>query len=240
MAENITVSDIIPARPERVFAAWLDPVEHGKMTGGAATDEGGGAFTAWDGYIEGRTLTVSPNKEIVQAWRTTEFPDGAPDSTLTVRFEPASGGTKVTLVHENIPDGQGDAYKQGWHEHYFTPMKAHFASPAEKMREAGEKLGVALEEATARAKKQATRAVREVQREVKKVQRKASAQVKQVQKRASAEVTKLGKQVKALVAGKGKAKPKAAAKRPTKPARKPAKKAAPKRSGKPGTRGQRR
>lgn len=220
MAENITVSDIIPARPERVFAAWLDPVEHGKMTGGAATDEGSGAFTAWDGYIEGRTLTVAPNKEIVQAWRTTEFPDGAPDSTLTVRFAADAGGTRVTLVHENIPDGQGDAYEQGWHEHYFNPMKVHFASPAEKVREAGEKLGDALEEATAKARKQATKAVREVQREVKKVQKKAAAQVK-----------KLGKQVRALVARKGKKKPAPKKAAPKKPARK-APKPAPKRKAK--------
>ena len=63
MAENIKVSDIMPAPPERLYSAWLDPHEHTKMTGGEATDEGGGRFTAWDGYITGRTVSAVPHSQ---------------------------------------------------------------------------------------------------------------------------------------------------------------------------------
>ena len=83
MAENIELSDIIPARPERVYSAWLDAEQHGAMTGSTATDEGAGRFTAWDGYISGRTVSAVPHSKIVQAWRSTEFPEGDPDSSLT-------------------------------------------------------------------------------------------------------------------------------------------------------------
>ena len=38
-----------------------------------------GKFTAWDGYISGETLEMKPNIRIVQAWQTTEFPEGSPD-----------------------------------------------------------------------------------------------------------------------------------------------------------------
>ena len=103
MAENIKVSDIIPAPPERVYTAWLDSGEHAKMTGAAATEEGDGRFTAWDGYITGRTVSSVPHSRVVQAWRTTEFPEDLPDSVLTVLFEKADGGTKLTFVHEEIP-----------------------------------------------------------------------------------------------------------------------------------------
>ena len=62
---------------------------------------------------------------MVQAWRTSEFPDGAPDSRLTLSFAPAEdGGTELTLEHADLPEGQGDAYRQGWEDHYFAPMRA--------------------------------------------------------------------------------------------------------------------
>lgn len=220
MPENITVSDIIPARAERVFTAWLDPGEHGKMTGSSATDEGGGRFTAWDGYISGRTVSSVPHSKIVQAWRTTEFASADPDSILTVLLEPAKGGTRVTLVQENIPEGQGGSYEQGWTDYYFTPMKAYFTSPGEKVREVGEKLGDALEEAAADAKQAVQKARVSVQKEA----RKAAREVKRVEKKVAAGVKQLGKKVKALVSRKPakKAAPKKAARKPP-PAKKPAK-----------------
>ncbi len=197
MAENISVSDIIPARPERVFAAWLDPAEHGKMTGGLATDEGGGRFTAWDGYISGRTVSSVPHSKIVQTWRSTEFPEGAPDSTLTISFAPAGSGTKVTLQHDTIPQGQGPSYLEGWQAHYFTPMKAHFGSAGEKMRGVGEKIGNAFEDATEQVEHAAGDAIKAVDHARARARKQA---VKTVQA-----VKKLGKQVKALFTRKKKA-----------------------------------
>ncbi len=228
MAENITVSAIIPARAERVFSAWLDPAEHAKMTGGAATDEGAGAFSAWDGYITGRTLSSAPHQKIVQAWRTTEFPDGAPDSKLTVLLDPATGGTRLTLVHENLPDGQGDAYEQGWQEHYFAPMQAHFSSAGEKVREVGEKLGDAFEEVAEDAKQAVQKARASAQKQGRKVVR----EVKRVEKKMAAQVKKLGKKMKALVSKKPgkKAAPKKATAKKAAPKKATAKKAAPKKA----------
>ncbi|MBL8952596.1 MAG: SRPBCC domain-containing protein, partial [Myxococcaceae bacterium] len=98
MSENIEVSRLIPARPERVFNAWLDADEHSLMTSGeAATVAPDGSFTAFDGYISGRTLDTAPHSRIVQTWLTTEFPDGSPDSRLEVTFVPEGDGTKLTL-----------------------------------------------------------------------------------------------------------------------------------------------
>ena len=230
MAEKITVSDIMPAPPERLYAAWLDPHEHSKMTGGAATDEGDGRFTAWDGYITGRTVSAVPHSKIVQSWRTSEFPDSAPDSTLTILFEAADGGTKVTFLHEKIPDGQADAYEQGWHEHYFTPMKAYFGSPMEQVREVGERITHAVEEVTEQfeaATEDAMQAVDKARANARKQAVKAVKAVKKVQKKASAQLKAVGKKVTA--AFRGKKKP--AAKAKTKP--KAQAKVAPKKKAKP-------
>jgi len=86
----------------------------------------GGAFSAWDGYIFGSTLDLTPNQRIVQAWRTSEFPDEAPDSHVEILLEEMDGGTKITIIHSDMPDGQVDSYRQGWDDFYFKPMKKFF------------------------------------------------------------------------------------------------------------------
>jgi len=126
MADAILVEGIVPAEPAAIFSAFLDAEAHGAMTGSAATDDGDGRFTAWGGYIQGQTLSTEAPHRIVQAWRTVDFPDDAPDSVLEIRLEAVDGGTRVTFAHANIPAGQGVNYESGWVDHYLDPMRAHF------------------------------------------------------------------------------------------------------------------
>lgn len=128
--ESFTLSTTLPAKPEQIYNAWLSSEGHTQMTGSPAKVDAkiGGEFKAWDGYIWGKTLVMEPNQRIVQAWRTSEFPDGSPDSQVEILLEDISDGTKITLTHKDIPDGQGDSYKQGWEDFYFTPMRAYFSN----------------------------------------------------------------------------------------------------------------
>jgi activator of HSP90 ATPase len=151
MAENIRLSDIIPAAPARVYEAFLDAREHAAMTGAGVTDEGDGKFTAWDGYISGRTVAAQPHSKLVQAWRTSEFPERAKDSKLTITFAPEAGGTRVTIIHTTIPDGQGASYEQGWREYYFEPMKQHFGAPLAQGGEVSERVVKAVKRVQRRA-----------------------------------------------------------------------------------------
>jgi len=130
MLEKIELSTLLPAGPERIYRAWLDSAEHTAFTGGAAIIEPqvGGAFSAWDGYIQGVTLLLEPYRRIVQTWRTTEFPEASADSRLEVLLEEVQAGTKLTLTHSEIPGGQGEDYRQGWVENYFNPMEEYFSS----------------------------------------------------------------------------------------------------------------
>ena len=127
--ESFTISTTIPASPKIIYNAWLSSEGHSAMTGSPAEVEGkiGGAFKAWDGYIWGVTLAMEEAHRIVQAWRTSEFSDDSPDSQVEIQLEKATDGTKVTLIHTGIPDGQGDGYRQGWEDFYFTPMRAYFS-----------------------------------------------------------------------------------------------------------------
>jgi uncharacterized protein YndB with AHSA1/START domain len=128
MTDSLQLSAVIPAPPAMVFAAWMSADGHAQMTNAGATVEPGegGRFTAWDGYIEGTHVRIDPDRGVVQRWRTTDFPEDAPDSLLDVRFEVAPEGTRLVIVHTEIPAGQGPNYEQGWADFYFTPMVAWF------------------------------------------------------------------------------------------------------------------
>jgi uncharacterized protein YndB with AHSA1/START domain len=232
MSETSTVSRIIPAPAERIFNAWLDPVEHGKMTGSGSTGGADGSFTAWDGYIIGRTRNSTPNSRIEQAWRTTEFPEGAADSTLVIDLEEVAGGTRVSITHTGIPDGQGAGYEKGWDTFYFEPMTKYFSSPGSRMKEVGEAIEDAVEDAVEEAGEQleaTVAAVKKARVSATKQAGKALKAVKKVQKRAAAKAKEVGKQVRALLKPKPKAGKKGAARKAA-PRKVAAKKAAPKKA----------
>lgn len=118
----------LPVSPEMIYKAWLSSDGHTAMTGSPAKVTGrvGGKFTAWDGYIFGKTLELEKPHRILQAWRTSEFPEDAQDSLVEILLDKAKGGTKVTLKHYNMPADQVDSYKQGWEDFYFKPMRDYF------------------------------------------------------------------------------------------------------------------
>src|ERR1700722_18232949 len=131
MPYDFTLSATIPASPRAIYDAWLDSRGHGAMTGSTAKMSGkvGAKVRAWGGYISGRNLELVPGKRIVQSWRTTQFTDAHADSTITVTLAPVKTGTRLTLRHANVPDGQTSYQKGGWRDHYFRPMQAYFAKP---------------------------------------------------------------------------------------------------------------
>jgi activator of HSP90 ATPase len=127
--DSFVLNEIFKVNPEQLFSAWMDSKSHSEMTGGGnAIIENfvNGKFTVWDDYIFGNTIELIPNKKIVQKWRTTEFPVDAPDSIIELILEEDKKGTKLILSHKDIPEGQGDSYKQGWIDYYFEPMKKYF------------------------------------------------------------------------------------------------------------------
>ncbi|MGV3622166.1 MAG: SRPBCC domain-containing protein [Archangium sp.] len=178
MAENITVTDIIPASPEAVYAAWLDAEQHSRMTNSPATDEGDGRFTAGAGYISGRTVSAVPHSKIVQSWRTKHFGIDDANSTVVISLEPFEDGTRVTITHTDIPDEQANSYRDGWNANYFEPMKAYFSSPIGKA-------WAAVQGAKLKARSGALEAVKAV----KKARKNAAKKIKTVAKKAKALVS---------------------------------------------------
>jgi len=128
MKNGFTLSEIFNSTASEIYNAWLSSDGHSAITGSTAKVDGtiGGKFSAWDGYIFGTTLELTADQRIVQAWRTSEFADNAPDSRLEVSLEDVEGGVKVTLTHSDMPEDQVDGYRQGWEDFYFKPMRKFY------------------------------------------------------------------------------------------------------------------
>jgi uncharacterized protein YndB with AHSA1/START domain len=127
--ETVLVSEVIPTSRDRIYSAWLDSRQHSAFTGETADidPEVGGHISTFSGYASGKNIELEPARRIVQSWRSTEFPAGSPDSRLEVTLEDTSGGTLVTVLHTEIPEGQGDRYREGWVRYYLEPMKRYFS-----------------------------------------------------------------------------------------------------------------
>lgn len=129
MGYDYELEAVLPATPEEVYAAWMSSEGHTAMTGAEAhvDPRAGGEYDAWDGYITGRTVELEPGRRIVQTWRTSEFADSDRDSQVEVLLEPIAEGTRLTLRHADVPDGQLQYEQGGWQESYFEPMREYFA-----------------------------------------------------------------------------------------------------------------
>jgi uncharacterized protein YndB with AHSA1/START domain len=132
--DSLSLSEMIPALPERIYAAWLSSAEHSAFTGDKAVVEPfvGGKHSTFDGYAVGQTVDLQPGRRIVQTWRAEDFPIGSPDSRVEVTLEETVGGTMVTILHTEIPSGQGSNYRDAWLKYYLEPLRVYFVKASPK------------------------------------------------------------------------------------------------------------
>ena len=105
------------AKPVEVYDAYVNPVKHAEFTGAGAAGkaEVGAEYTAWDGYITGKHLQLVLARKIVGEWKTSMWPEGYPPSRL-----------ELTMIHSEAPADQSAAYRQGWVDYYWEPMRKYF------------------------------------------------------------------------------------------------------------------
>jgi activator of HSP90 ATPase len=123
------------ATPAQLYEFFMDSKKHTASTGMPAkiSPKVGGKWSAFGGMILGKTLALVPNRMIVQAWRSSQWKKGDPDSILVVRFEKsASGGATVALTHVGVPEHDHDGVTQGWVKYYWDPWRAYLASRKRK------------------------------------------------------------------------------------------------------------
>lgn len=124
---SLTVTRLIPATPERVYHAWLDPrmlarfmvaCDGMKVPEATADARVGGRFRIVmlvDGKSlphQGTYLELKPHDRIRFTW---ESAHSLADSEVTLTFAPEGAGTFVTLTHVKFASEEArQAHEGGW------------------------------------------------------------------------------------------------------------------------------
>lgn len=119
---------LLPAPPAAVYRALTNSKAHSAFTGSRAKipRRAGGKMTAYGGYVSGRVLGLWPGMGMLQTWRTTEWPKGAADSRLEIRLAPVGKkGTRLTMIHSEVPASQASRYAGGWRAFYWAPLRRY-------------------------------------------------------------------------------------------------------------------
>ena len=126
MAKTVHQTVTLPAAPSRLYSMYLDPEEHAAFTGGGPVriaPTPGTAWSAFDGRIQGRVLTLAPERMIVQSWRSFEWQEDDLDSVLVLTFWPESAGSRIELTQVNVPDRLYQNLVTGWPSRYWDPWR---------------------------------------------------------------------------------------------------------------------
>jgi activator of HSP90 ATPase len=134
-AESIHQEPLIKATRQRVYGALTATEQFDKVTelSGAMkflsqmkkpteiSQQAGGAFALFGGYIVGRQIELVPNELIVQAWRVGSWDRGL---YSIARFEltEQGEGTTIHFDHTGFPKGQAEHLASGWHAQYWDPL----------------------------------------------------------------------------------------------------------------------
>ena len=135
MRSIIKDSVVLPATAEALYKAYMDPKQHAAITGGGPVKisaKAGSKFSVWDGGISGTTLAAIPSRLVVQSWRSTNFNDGDPDSTLILSFVPEGKNGRIDLVHLDVPEVDYRGVTEGWKAFYWDPWREYLAKGARK------------------------------------------------------------------------------------------------------------
>ena len=128
MLKIVQQSVELPATSAALYSMYLDPVRHAAFTGGgpaSITAAPGTPWSAFDGRIHGRILALTPNRQIVQSWRSFEWRDDDPDSVLVLTFSPAEAGSRLDLAQVDVPARLYETLLSGWPSRYWQPWRAY-------------------------------------------------------------------------------------------------------------------
>ena len=129
VADPIVRTVDIEAAPEAVFAYFVDAARLDRwLTVGATLDPRAGGVcvqhhAAADPErgpfaMQGTFLEVDPPRRVVFTWGFTDPEVGVPpgSTVVEVTLTPAGAGTRVTLVHRDLPAAAADEHAAGWTE----------------------------------------------------------------------------------------------------------------------------
>lgn len=127
--KNLKQGAMISASPHEVYEMLMDSRKHSAFTNEKASisRKVGGKFTCYGGWILGKNVKLTKDREILQSWRGKDWPKGH-YSTVKFLLKKAGKGTKLMFSQTGIPANKYKDISSGWKEFYWGPMKAFAAS----------------------------------------------------------------------------------------------------------------
>ena len=129
VAEPVVRTVDIEAAPETVFAFFVDADKLNRWltvdatldprAGGVCTQQHAGADPERGPFaMQGRFVEVDPPHRVVFTWGFTDPEIGVPpgSTVVEVTLTPVGTGTRVTLVHRDLPAAAVDDHAAGWTE----------------------------------------------------------------------------------------------------------------------------
>jgi uncharacterized protein YndB with AHSA1/START domain len=122
--KHIRNSFFIKVNREEVFNALTNPLALELWTGYPATMEPlpGKEFSLWEGDITGKILEIIYGEKIVQEWY---FNDPNNISVVTIDLKDENKGTRIHLLHSNVPEDAYENMAYGWKEYFFGALKKY-------------------------------------------------------------------------------------------------------------------
>lgn len=128
MLRIVQHSVTLPGSPATLYSMYLDPGQHAAFTGGGdviIAPKVGAEFWGFGGRITGCILALTPNRQIVQSWRSFEWRPEDVDSILVLTFTAAGADTRVDLVQASPPEHLYETLQANWPMRYFDPWRAY-------------------------------------------------------------------------------------------------------------------
>ena len=124
MSKPIQQTVTFKASPHEVYEALMDSKKHAAFSGGKAriSRKVGGPIMAYDDYITGKNVELTPDQKIVQTWRAVDWSEGY-YSRVVFLFTAVPEGTRLDFTHTDVPEGTEEEFTQGWIDNYWEPMK---------------------------------------------------------------------------------------------------------------------
>jgi activator of HSP90 ATPase len=120
------------ATPHDIYETIMDSKKHTKLSRQPTTvsRKVGGAFKVGHD-LEGKHITLTKDKKIVQTWRANNWPKDT-YSKATFALARTTGGTRVTFTQTGVPDEFYGEISKGWRDYYWTPLRKQYGAKRTK------------------------------------------------------------------------------------------------------------
>lgn len=116
----------LPASAKKLYDMYISPRGHAAITGMPVqiSAKAGSKFSAFEGMLSGTMLATVSGRLIVQSWRSCNFGQADPDSTLILIFTALKANSaRIDLVHLNVPAVDYEGVSKGWPQYYWRPWR---------------------------------------------------------------------------------------------------------------------